>query len=353
MSIIDTRDNTSSPTPPDAPERRSVVRLVWWIVAATTVAVLLAITGLIIGGRTHGAAGTDTWIAYQSRDQKVFLVRPDGTGGHSPARDVPGGFQMNPDWSPDGRRLVFTVADAGTDDMWAVDVDGTGAQRLLDCEDPCVWLDDPSWSPDGASVIFSRMTEESGSGRSTLEVLRLDTNAVEIVLTAGPTDLYAGPRWSPSGDSIVVEVAHRAGPGVDDDVTGVTLSIVELRTTPPSIRPLTAPGLFAATADWSPDGSLIVFSALAQPGDDAPDLFTIRPDGSGLRQVTTFASNGGSAVHPSFTPNGRQIIFVAQQQRGDSPVMATVELDGSGLGPATSSGYNFGTHPRMRPMMTN
>ncbi len=293
----------------------------------------------------------EPWIAYQgsSAGEKVFLIRPDGTGAHSPTLDISGGDQTNPDWSPDGKRLVFGVTDRGIDDLWVVDADGTGAHRLLDCEAPCVWIDDPSWAPDGSTIVFDRMTEESGAGRSTLEVLHPNSDEVEVVLTAGPNDFFAGPRWSPDGDSIVVEVVHRSGPAIDDDVTGVTLSIVGLGTTPPSLSSLTAPELFAATADWSPDGNLIVFSAIAEPDDEAPDLFTIHPDGSGSTQVTYLAADGGGAVQPSFTPDGRHIIFIAQQGPGGAYVMATVRSDGGGLGPATSSGYRSGAHPRMRP----
>ena len=219
----------------------------------------------------------------------------------------------------------------------------------MDCVEPCVFLDDPAWSPDGESILFSRMTEQSGAGRSTLELLHLDTNDVEVLLDAGPTDLYAGARWSPDGRTIVLEVAHRTGTAIDADISGVTLSIVELGTRPPTVRPLTSPDLFAETADWSPDGTLIVYAALAEADSERHDLYTIHPDGTGLKQVTPLAAAGGNATHASFTPDSKRIVFVAQLESGDDEVMATIGIEGSEPASATGTGFRNGVHPRMRP----
>ena len=60
---------------------------------------------------------------------------------------------------------------------------------------------------------------------------------------------------------------RRAGRGPDADIDGVTLSIVRLDKPGHPVRALTDPQLYAATADWSPDGERIAYSALAEPGD--------------------------------------------------------------------------------------
>ncbi len=309
-------------------------------------------TTTMLADPTTVSAG-ESWILYQAygAGDKVFLVRPDGTGIHSPTGDVTGYNQTNPDWSPDGQRIVLAVTDQhGTDDLWTVNADGTGASVALDCVDPCLWFDDPAWSPDGSSIVFSRMVADAGSGQSTLELLNLATGEVEVVLSAGPTDFYAGSRWSPDGNSIVLEVVHRNGPSVDDNVTGVTLSVVDLTSTTPTLRALTEPELFAETADWSPDGQLIVFSSLGQPGDETNDLYTIHPDGSGLTRITDLAKLGGNATHPSFTADSQQVIFAARLDGNSDNALAMVDLQGSEPAPATATGYRSGVHPRMRPL---
>jgi hypothetical protein len=60
--------------------------------------------------------------------------------------------------------------------------------------------------------------------------------------------------------------------------------------------------------------------------------------------------SGGTAIHPAFVPDGKQVLFVlTDAASGAFDAMATIGLDGSGLAPATSSGFMPGTHPRPRP----
>lgn len=80
------------------------------------------------------------------------------------------------------------------------------------------------------------------------------------------------------------------------------------------IRELPQPaGRWAADPDWSPDGTLIVFSSLPNRESEgwaegpAAGIFTIRPDGSALTQICTSCLEGGTA--PSWTPDGKHILF--------------------------------------------
>jgi Tol biopolymer transport system component len=57
--------------------------------------------------------------------------------------------------------------------------------------------------------------------------------------------------------------------------------------------------------DWSPDGRYIAFSAWK---DNAIQVFTIKPDGSNLVQLT-FGTEGGSS--PSWSPDGKNIMFIS------------------------------------------
>lgn len=253
---------------------------------------------------------------------------------------------MNPDWSPDGRRLVFALKSSGRDSLWTATADASDPQNFLECRAPCVSLDDPAWSPDGQRVAYARNAKDS-SYRGTLELVDLQ-GKVEVLLDAGATGGFAGARWSPDGTKLVVEQAQSTD-GLST-VTGVTLSVVDLGTRPVKVTPLTDPALLAGTADWSPDGRTIVYAALPAAGAPGHELFTIHPDGTGIRQVTHLSQTGGVAMHPAYTRDGKHLLFAALlPAEGRELVLAEVDLDGQGLRPAIGKAYIVGTHPRPSP----
>ena len=58
-------------------------------------------------------------------------------------------------------------------------------------------------------------------------------------------------------------------------------------------------------AAWSPNGRRIALSAIAD-GDHDPEIFTVMPDGTGLRRLT---DNQLSDRHPTWSPDGRRLAF--------------------------------------------
>ena len=119
---------------------------------------------------------------------------------------------------------------------------------------------------------------------------------------------------------------------------------------------------------WSPDAivghlrridagqhvGLIAFSAPiagGEPGGALSDVWVVSPDGTGPRRVTDVAASGGTAVQPTFTPDGASIIFKLTDARvGASDAIATVAVDGGDSQSATGSDYLYGWHPRLRPI---
>jgi Tol biopolymer transport system component len=294
----------------------------------------------------------EPWVAYQTQGvgkHGVFLVRPDGSGAFFALQDLPGGIQLHPDWSPDGRHLVLDVEnETGTADLWIVDTADWSAQRIVSCEAPCLWVNEPAWSRDGTSIAFQRHTLTDAGETSSVEILALASRTLTTVYETAPGLGVFAPRWSPDGGSLAFEQVVWDG----EDLAGISLEVLDLAS-PGATRTIVPADRMANNVDWSPDGTLIAFSAPiegGEPGGAKSDLWLVAPDGTGLRRVTDVAAAGGAAVHPTFTPDGSHLMFkLSDMASGVRDVIATIALDGTDLRSGAGAFWRGGWHPRLRP----
>ena len=326
-----------------------------------TYALMTAVAALVLAGcSAEVSAPTDTAPAAVPQPRILFqgmgsehlllgVARLDGTDVTYPLEDLPGGHQTNPEWSPDGSQVLVAVNDGRRDDLWIADADGSSPRMLLDCEAACRWLDDPSWSPDGSSVVYSRTVARGRTGWGSLEQVDVATGEVSVIVPARLRDFTSGARWSPDGSQVVFEDVHKAGPGLEAEIVGVSLRIVDLVSGDVG-QPLTEPDLFAATADWSPDGSSIVYTALPRPDAEATDLFVIPPAGGKPRRVTTLSDQGGYAEEPTWRADSTRIVFSGKLPDSfQGGVLLTVSADGSTAPQELGDTTIIGRHPRVEP----
>jgi Tol biopolymer transport system component/formylglycine-generating enzyme required for sulfatase activity len=85
-------------------------------------------------------------------------------------------------------------------------------------------------------------------------------------------------------------------------------------------------------ACWSPDGSMIAFTA-DHAGESRPDLYTMGVDGTGVRPVTTGHLSAG---YPAWSPDGTRLAFEASMPTGYDAVY-TINADGTGLAQLTNN----------------
>jgi Tol biopolymer transport system component/cytosine/adenosine deaminase-related metal-dependent hydrolase len=157
-----------------------------------------------------------------------------------------------PDWSVDGRTLVFQSYRDGNFHLWSLGVDGSGLKQLtqgpFDCREP-------RFAPDGRRIAFS----SDRSGRYAVYVLDLasgDTTALAGSPGGAPsTAQEAEAAWSPDGNTIAF-VADKSRLDVIDTHAK--------RTTIASIAP--ASDLFHPaeihSPSWSPDGRSLVYTLI-------------------------------------------------------------------------------------------
>ncbi len=320
----------------------------------------------------------EPWIAYQwlqefdasfPDKQGVYLVRPDGRDQHL-LLTAPAG---HPDWSPDGQRLAVATENAdGTGEIWTLDADGTDVKQLMACSGaPCMYVGAPAWSPDGKQIAFQRVLTAPAPENEVdqIEVMDLATGATHVVarppVAGSETAEFINPRWSPDGMQIVFTVMSYPTPPTDENILSSSIAVVRADGSEADApRILTDPALFGSYPDWSPDGRRIVFNTYPlgsfQDTTKATNLYAIRPDGTGLTHVTHFGENDTRATQPTWTPDGKQIIFMYIARNPSHPWgerhIGLIDSDGSNLtlipAPADAGVPGdvwYGTHARLRP----
>jgi len=86
----------------------------------------------------------------------------------SPAKD------LDPDWSPDGSRLVFQSNRRDRNwDLYTILADGSGLERLTGSP-AAEWA--PAWSPDGSEIAFT--IARYSSEWEDIAVLHLDSSVM-------------------------------------------------------------------------------------------------------------------------------------------------------------------------------
>jgi TolB protein len=268
----------------------------------------------------------------------IFTVNPDGSGERQIPRAGRNVVYTEPDWSPDGRWIVYNAwPDNDEDASRILKVRATGHQltRLSrTCTDNCVSDAFPAWSPDGRQIAFERRFRPSDpddfNWLIAIFVMQADgTEPIQVTHQGETADdpnrsRDHAPAWSPSSDRLVFDrysLDHRH----DAIFTVAVDGSDEHRITPWRLD--------AAQPDWSPDGRWIVFRT--QPNSEGDgDIFMVHPSGKGLHRVV---GGRGEWLSCSFSPSGKKI-QAGQVPRGQEAADIFVfDLDGSHMRNLTES----------------
>jgi len=155
------------------------------------VAAALAGGGLSISPGTRRMA-----LAQAESDVDIFRVagpgwpagqaRPDAETLIASTRD-----DVSPQYSADGKRIVFESGRTGSQEIWSVGADGRDAVQLTSFGGPPVGT--PRWSPDGSKVAF----DSRKNGNADIFVVSANGGSA-TALTAGPAN-HTIPAWSSDG----------------------------------------------------------------------------------------------------------------------------------------------------------
>jgi len=162
----------------------------------------------------------------------------------------------------------------------------------------------PRFSPDGQRVIMSLQE----GGNSNLFVMDLRSKATTRLTDTQAID--TAPSYSPDGARICFE----------SDRGGKQQIYLMKAAGGPAQRISFGDGSYS-TPVWSPRGDYIAFTRVAQ-GKFA--IGVMKPDGTGERVLTEGFHNEG----PTFSPNGRVIMFFRDPGGNAGPSLYSVDISG-------------------------
>lgn len=194
--------------------------------------------------------------------------------------------------------------------------------------------EESSWSPDGKTIAFDSIR----SGKLNIYTWRIDTRELKRITTTEANDFT--PEWSPDGKQIAF-VSDRTGHN--------EIFVVDVHGGRPG--QVTKDNSDAIHPHWSPDGQRIIYCSARDNPDQASapegevyEIYTIKPDGSDVKQIT---HDKGINTYPSFSPDGRQILFRKVLGENNSEVFV-MNHDGSSMRNLTNNPA-FDAWPRWSP----
>lgn len=255
---------------------------------------------------------------------EIGIVHTDGSG-YRVLSDEPC-YDPIVSWSPDGKRLACSmlVGTSGTDEICVIDVDSGDVERFT--TNACVDTR-PAWSADGKMIAY----ESTRDNARWIYIADVSTK-VERQLCRFPDGIFGPMRWMPNNDGLA------AG-----DYSGLVFSINS--DSGATFTQVTGLSRIQSKFDISLDFRKVVFERGFGTFYGPPiDICIFDIETGSEQRLTRQWETGDGSRWPSFSPDGKQIVFV---RANDLWVM---NADGAGAHPILE-GIGRITYPVWSPIV--
>ncbi len=236
----------------------------------------------------RGLAQTEiAFVSTRGGEKKIYTME---ASGHEWRRVNSGpGLALSPDWSPDGRQLVYTSYSSNF--PWVfLDNLARGKRKVLSAQPGLNAF--PAVSPDGRWVALTL----SRDGNNEIYKMSIDGRKLQRLTYGRAND--CSPAWSPDGRKIAFTSDRRGSP-----------QIYVMNADGKNVRRLKVSGNYNTSPAWSPDGELIAYASLSGGN------FEIYAVNVKTGEVTRLTKNRYDDEDPSWAPDSRHLVYASKRGR--------------------------------------
>jgi serine/threonine protein kinase len=280
-----------------------------------------------------GGVGQIAFASNLTGIPQIFLLN---IGSDTPQQitDMENGA-CQPEWAPDGLRLVFTSPCLDNTDeypgssMYIINADGSDLTAI-----PTVGGGDfdPAWSPDRAHIAFTSLRD----GYAQIYVYNLIDGSFTRITQTDVTRPARQPSWNPLGTLIAYsQLRYEAW----------QIWVMADRGADPERIVLSGPDNWDSLPVWSVDGTTILFTQSKKLGKTSWLMTTVYADRKTGK--STAMLSGMYASHAQYSADGSWLVFESLNGIDDNIFMMTVSSE---LRHPVTGGTYFEFDPAWRPL---